>query len=188
MQRVWQEFFAILRIILSIVIWFLVELFKFLAKHIFQPLVIAVVMYFGDYVIKPLLSVLFNGFLQPFSIFWWNVFTGMRHMFNPIGEILRRIFEQLAMLFRSIRLFEVTYVSGRQDGIQEGRIQTVWTGNVYAKSDFMLKQMGWDSGTKYYQCSTFYLSFCQSLLTAFSKTWDMSTLLSERSIFLNRLT
>jgi len=125
MQRIWQEVFAVIRIILSVVIFFVVELFKFLAKHIFQPLVIAIFMSFGDYVIKPLLSVFFNGFVQPVSIFMWNVFTGMRHMFNPIGEILRRVFEQVAMLFRSIRLFEVTYVSRGNETAEGRRILTV---------------------------------------------------------------
>lgn len=125
MQRIWQEVFAILRMALSIVIFFIVELLKFLAKHIFQPLVIAIFMSFGDYVIKPLLSVFFNGMVQPVSIFMWNVFSGMRHMFNPIGEILRRVFEQLAMLLRSVRLFEVTYVYSDRDTGPARRIQTV---------------------------------------------------------------
>ncbi|XP_052229596.1 uncharacterized protein LOC127843811 [Dreissena polymorpha] len=113
MQRLWQEVFSLLRILLSFFIWFAVELFRFLAKHIFQPLIVGIFVTLGDYVVKPFLSAVFNGFMQPTSIFCWNVFTGMRHMFNPIGEILRRIFEQMAMLFRSIRLFELTWVTER---------------------------------------------------------------------------
>lgn len=114
-QRVWQEVFALFRILLSIVIWFCVELFKFLARHIFQPLIVGIFVTFGDFVMKPLLSAIFNGFVQPGSIFFWNVFTGMRHMFSPISEILRRVLEQFAMLFRAIRLCDVTLVSGRDN-------------------------------------------------------------------------
>ncbi|XP_053384276.1 uncharacterized protein LOC123536070 isoform X2 [Mercenaria mercenaria] len=112
-QRVWQEIFAILRIILSIVIWFFVELSRFLAKHIFQPLIVGIFVTLGDFVVKPFLSAMFNGFVQPGSIFFWNVFVGMRHMFSPFGDILRKVLEQFAMLFRSIRLFDITWVSGR---------------------------------------------------------------------------
>ncbi|WAR03495.1 hypothetical protein MAR_010053 [Mya arenaria] len=117
MQRVWQEMFAVLRILLSVVIWFTVELARFLARHIFQPIIIGVFVTLGDFLMKPFLSAVFNGFVQPLSIFFWNVFTGMRHMFNPIGEILRKVFEQLAMLFSSIRLFEITWVSDKNSAL-----------------------------------------------------------------------
>ncbi|XP_060608320.1 uncharacterized protein LOC132760355 isoform X2 [Ruditapes philippinarum] len=126
-QRVWQEVFAVLRIVLSILIWFCVELFRFLAKHIFQPLIVGVFVTLGDFVIKPFLSAMFNGFVQPGSIFFWNVFTGMRHMFSPVGDILRKVLEQFAMLFRSVRLFDITWVSGRENThhLQPHVIQTV---------------------------------------------------------------
>lgn len=112
-QRVWQEFFAMLRIMLSIVIWFLVELFRFVARHIFLPLILGIFVTLGDSLIKPLLSALFNGFIQPFNIFLWNVFTGMKHMFSPIGEIMHNILQHISMLLRSVRLFDITWVSGR---------------------------------------------------------------------------
>ncbi|KAL3842673.1 hypothetical protein ACJMK2_020662 [Sinanodonta woodiana] len=111
-RRAWQEFFALLRIITSIFIWFLVELFRFLAHHIIQPIVVGIFLNLGDYLVKPLLSTLFNGFVQPCSTFWWNVFSGMKHMFGPIGEILNRVFTQFAMLFRSIRFFEIHWNTG----------------------------------------------------------------------------
>ena len=85
-----------------------------MAKHIFQPIVHGIFATVGDFIFKPFLSALFNGFLQPLSIFFWNVFTGMRHMFRPIGEILERVFQQFAILFRSIRLFEITWITGGQ--------------------------------------------------------------------------
>lgn len=110
-QRVWKEVFALFRILFSVVIWFFVELFRFLARHLFQPLIIGIFVTMGDFVVKPFLSAVFNGFVQPGSIFLWNVFTGLRHMFSPFGLILQRVFEQFAMLFRSIRLFEITWVS-----------------------------------------------------------------------------
>jgi hypothetical protein len=102
-------------------------LFRFLAKHIFQPLIVGVFVTLGDFVVKPFLSAMFNGFVQPGSIFFWNVFTGMRHMFTPVGDILRKVLEQFAMLFRSVRLFDITWVSGRENThhLQPHVIQTV---------------------------------------------------------------
>lgn len=108
-KRIWQEIFAVIRIVFCVFIWFFIELFRYVAKHIFQPIVHGIFATIGDFVFKPFLSALFNGFMQPFSIFLWNVFTGMRHVFRPIGEILERVFEQFAMLFRSIRLFEINW-------------------------------------------------------------------------------
>ena len=110
-KRIWKEIFAVIRIVFSIFIWFFIELFRYVAKHIFQPIVHGIFATVGDFVFKPFLNALFNGFLQPFSIFLWNVFTGLRHMFRPVGEILERVFLQLAMLFRSIRLFEINWNS-----------------------------------------------------------------------------
>ena len=103
-----------IRILLSIFIWFFIELFRYIAKHILQPIIHGIFATVGDFVFKPLLSALFNGFLQPLSIFFWNVFTGMRHMFRPIGEILERVFQQFAMLFRSIRLCDLHWHAGQR--------------------------------------------------------------------------
>ena len=127
MQRVWKEVFAVLRIILSVLIWFLVEFARFLAKHIFQPIIIGVFVTLGDFVMKPFLSAVFNGFMQPLSIFFWNTFTGLRHMFSPVGEILHRMLAQVAMLCRSIRLFEVHWVSrdASQTRLNQSGLQSV---------------------------------------------------------------
>ena len=118
-KRIWKEIFAVIRMIFSVFIWFFIELFRYLAKHIFQPIVHGIFAAVGDFVFKPLLSALFNGFMQPLSIFLWNVFTGLRHMFRPVGEILERVFVQFAMLFRSIRLFEINWTAAGNQPIRQ---------------------------------------------------------------------
>ena len=110
-----------IRMIFSVFIWFFIELFRYTARHIFQPIVHGVFTAIGDFVLKPLLSALFNGFMQPISIFLWNVFTGLRHMFRPVGEILERIFAQIAMLCRSIRLFEINWTTTGNQPIRQQR-------------------------------------------------------------------
>ncbi|XP_069133762.1 uncharacterized protein [Argopecten irradians] len=115
LQRVYQEFFGLLRILTSIVILLIVELLKYIIKYIIQPLIVGVFGTLGDYVAKPFLSLAFNGFVHPFGVFMWNCFMTLRHMFSPIAEILRKVFVQLAMLCRSIRCVEIHWKTNRSE-------------------------------------------------------------------------
>ena len=107
MTRVYQEFFGVIRIITSIAILLLLEALKFILKHILQPLLVGIVGTLGEFFCKPFLSIFFNGFVQPFGIFMWNVAVSFRHMFGPIGDILRRILKEFATCCRSFRLVEI---------------------------------------------------------------------------------
>ncbi|XP_060074504.1 uncharacterized protein LOC132554214 [Ylistrum balloti] len=115
LQRVYQEFFGLLRIITSVVILLIIELLKYIIKYIIQPLIVGVFGTVGDYVAKPLFTLAFNGFVHPFGVFMWNCFMTLRHMFSPISEILKKVFVQLAMLCRSIRCVEIHWKTNRSE-------------------------------------------------------------------------
>lgn len=114
-QRIYQEFFGLLRIATSVIILLIVELLKYIVKYIIQPLIVGILGMLGDYVVKPILSLTFNGLVHPFGVFMWNCFMTLQHMFNPISEILKKVFQQLAMLCRSIRCVEIHWKTNRPE-------------------------------------------------------------------------
>ncbi|XP_062606571.1 uncharacterized protein LOC134268347 isoform X2 [Saccostrea cucullata] len=111
-QRIWQEFFGALRIVTSFFILFVVELFKYIIKYVFQPIFIGIFMTTGEYVMKPVLSVLFNGFMQPTGVFCWNCCVTSKLVCTPIIQILKKILEQFAKCCRHVRCVEIFWKTG----------------------------------------------------------------------------
>lgn len=81
--------------------------FRFVLHAIVRPLTVGLLQLTSDYFFKPLLAVLFNGVIQPPLIFLYNVATSLRDLCDPIAEGLGYFFREIAVLCRSIRLFEV---------------------------------------------------------------------------------
>ncbi|XP_055997283.1 uncharacterized protein LOC130047078 [Ostrea edulis] len=111
-HRIWQEFFGALRIVTSFFILFLVELFKYIIKYVFQPIFVGIFVTAGDYIVKPVLSVLFNGCMQPTGVFFWNCCVTTKLVCTPMIEILRKILEQFAMCCRFVRCVEIYWKTG----------------------------------------------------------------------------
>ncbi|XP_061183089.1 uncharacterized protein LOC133191357 isoform X2 [Saccostrea echinata] len=112
-RRIWQEFFGALRIVTSFFILFVVELFKYIIKYVFQPIFIGIFMTTGEYVMKPVLSVLFNGFMQPTGVFCWNCCVTSKLVCSPIIQILQKILEQFAKCCRHVRCVEIFWKTGK---------------------------------------------------------------------------
>ncbi|XP_076115275.1 uncharacterized protein LOC143083034 [Mytilus galloprovincialis] len=110
--RIYQEFFGVIRIITSIAILLLVETLNYVLKYVLQPLVVGVLGTIGEFFFKPLLSIFFNGFVQPFGIFLWNAAVSFRHMFGPLGDILRRILKEVSMCCKSFKPIEIHWKTG----------------------------------------------------------------------------
>ena len=96
----------------SFFILFVVEMFKYIIKYVFQPIFIGIFITAGDYVMKPVLSVLFNGFMQPTGVFCWNCCTTTKVVCSPIIEILRKILLQFAMCCQSVRCVQIFWKTG----------------------------------------------------------------------------
>ena len=123
-QRAWQEFFGALRILTSIAIFLVVEALNYVTNHVARPLFLGVVIMTGNRLVKPVLAGLFNLILQPFVIFSWNFVSGVRHVCQPLIDILGGVTSKLAVLLQAFRLVEVNlgdeYLQSRR-GVSAGR-------------------------------------------------------------------
>ncbi|XP_071099413.1 uncharacterized protein [Haliotis cracherodii] len=109
MRRLWQEVFGGLRLVTGFFIIFIVEALKFVFHHVAQPIIIGLLTGVGDFFIKPLLSLTFSLIFQPIIVFFWNMLTGVRHLSQPVTDILHGVLTPIAMVLRSFRLFDITY-------------------------------------------------------------------------------
>nr|KAG5688890.1 hypothetical protein BaRGS_016458 [Batillaria attramentaria] len=107
-RRGWQEFFGALRIVTSIAILLAVEAVNYAINHIASPIFLGVVTTIGNRLLKPLLAAAFNLLLQPVIIFSWNVLSGIRHVFQPVVDVLGAVMSKLAILVQAFRLVEVS--------------------------------------------------------------------------------
>jgi hypothetical protein len=64
----------------------------------------------SDYFFKPLLSILFNGVIQPILILLYNIATSVRDCCEPIAITLGFFLREIGNLCRSIRLVDVNTV------------------------------------------------------------------------------
>lgn len=62
---------------------------------------------FSDYFIKPLLTIFFNGIIQPILIFFYNIATSFRDLCEPIAQTFGFFIHEIAIFFRAIRLVEI---------------------------------------------------------------------------------
>ncbi|XP_044254974.1 uncharacterized protein LOC123005341 [Tribolium madens] len=102
--KFWAEFFASIHIGVSFCVSFILQLFKFLLYSIFRPIFVGLMQMWSDYLFKPFLTTLFNGVIQPFLIFLYNIATSVRDLCDPIAEAFGYYCRELAVLLRAIRL------------------------------------------------------------------------------------
>lgn len=74
---------------------------------IFRPLIIGLIQLASDYFFKPLLTVIFNGIIQPPLIFLYNIATSLRDLCDPIAEAMGYFLREIAVVLRAIRLIEI---------------------------------------------------------------------------------
>lgn len=65
----------------------------------------------SDYFLKPLLAVVFNGFLQPPLTLVQNIFTSVSDMLEPLTVLLSNILKPFADCLRAFRFVEVKYLN-----------------------------------------------------------------------------
>lgn len=104
--KFWAEVFGTLSIGVAFIITLLIQFYRFLLAGILRPIIIGVLQMTSDYFLKPILTVLFNGILQPILIFCYNLLTSICDMFEPLTNLLTQIVQPVAILLGSIRLCE----------------------------------------------------------------------------------
>lgn len=107
--RFWAEIFSYVHIAISFITAFILQLLRCILFSIVRPLTVGVVQLVADYFIKPLLSITFNGIIQPFLILFYNIATSLRDCCEPLAEALGFCITEIAVLFRACRLVETHY-------------------------------------------------------------------------------
>ncbi|XP_065362271.1 uncharacterized protein LOC135955834 [Calliphora vicina] len=107
--RFWAEFFGSLQIAVAFIVTFLLQLYRFVLYSLVNIFVVEFLHMTSDYLVKPLLTVLFNGFLQPPLIFCFNILSSLRDILEPIADTLNNFMKPVATVGRSIRLIHATY-------------------------------------------------------------------------------
>ncbi|KAF2904944.1 hypothetical protein ILUMI_01225 [Ignelater luminosus] len=105
--KFWAELFGTIYIGFAFFTSFFLQFFRFVLHSIVRPLTIGVLQLISDYFFKPFLATLFNAVIQPPLIFFYNIATSLRDLCDPIAEGLGYFLRETAVVFKSIRLFEM---------------------------------------------------------------------------------
>ncbi|XP_014093094.3 uncharacterized protein [Bactrocera oleae] len=107
--RFWAEFFGSLHIGVTFIVTFLLQAYRFVLVSLVNTLAVGFLHMTSDYLIKPILTVAFNGFLQPPFILIYNILTSVRDILAPVAETINNFMRPVATVGRSIRLVHVSY-------------------------------------------------------------------------------
>lgn len=110
----WAEFFGLLHIGVAFVVAFVLQSYRFVLYSVINSLLVGLLHMTSDYLVKPALTVTFNGFLQPPMIFLYNVMCSLRDILEPVADTLNNFIKPLATLGASLRLINVNYRSVRR--------------------------------------------------------------------------
>ncbi|XP_001353015.1 uncharacterized protein [Drosophila pseudoobscura] len=103
----WAELFGLLHIVVAFVVAFILQGYRFVLYSLVNTLIVGLLHLTSDYLLKPVLTTLFNGFLQPPLIFVYNILCSMRDITEPLGDGLGHFLKPLATVCGSIRLIDV---------------------------------------------------------------------------------
>ncbi|RLU18994.1 hypothetical protein DMN91_009352 [Ooceraea biroi] len=108
--RFWAEIFGTIHIGTAFVTAFILQLLRFVLYSVIRPLTVGILQLMADYFVKPLLSILFNAVVQPVLILFYNIFTSLRDLCEPIAEAMGLFLREIANLCAAIRIVEVKHV------------------------------------------------------------------------------
>uniref|UniRef100_A0A1B0C0Y3 Caveolin n=2 Tax=Nemorhina TaxID=44051 RepID=A0A1B0C0Y3_9MUSC len=107
--RFWGEVFGSLHIGFALIVTFMLQTYRFFLYAFINTLLVGFLDMTSDYFVKPLLTVIFNGFLQPPLIFCFNLLSSVRDILEPIAETANNFMKPIATIGKSVRLIHVTY-------------------------------------------------------------------------------
>ncbi|XP_002095416.2 uncharacterized protein LOC6534741 [Drosophila yakuba] len=105
----WAELFGLLHIAVAFVVAFILQSYRFVLYSLVNTLIVGLLHMTADYMLKPLLTMLFNGYLQPPLIFLYNVLCSARDILEPVATTLNNFMKPLATVGGSIRMVDVNY-------------------------------------------------------------------------------
>ncbi|XP_017098175.2 uncharacterized protein [Drosophila bipectinata] len=105
----WAELFGLLHIAVAFVVAFILQSYRFVLYCLVNSLIVGLLHMTSDYMVKPFLTVVFNGFVQPPLIFVYNILCSVRDILEPVAQTLDHFMQPLATVGRSFRLVDVNY-------------------------------------------------------------------------------
>ncbi|BFF97346.1 uncharacterized protein DMAD_05780 [Drosophila madeirensis] len=110
----WAELFGLLHIAVAFVVAFILQSYRFVLYSLVNTLLVGLLHLTSDYVLKPVLTTLFNGFLQPPLILVYNILCSLRDITEPLGDALGHFLNPLATVCGSLRLVDVNHRPARR--------------------------------------------------------------------------
>lgn len=105
--RFWAEFYGSIHIGIAFVVAFLLQTYRFILYSLVRPATVGCLQTTSDYLMKPLMAVLFNGFIQPPIRFLQNVFAAICDMSTPIANMIGNFLRPIGDIIQSLRLVHV---------------------------------------------------------------------------------
>lgn len=105
--RFWAEFYGSIHIGIAFVVAFLLQTYRFFLYSLIRPATVGCLQMTSDYLVKPLMTVLFNGFIQPPIRFLENVFAAICNMTAPIANMIGNFLRPIGDIIQSLRLVHV---------------------------------------------------------------------------------
>lgn len=135
---------------------------SFLLYSILRALIVGFLQITSDYLLKPILAVIFNGLLQPQFIFTQNIFQSICNTLEPLTKLMAISMKPLTDCVRAFRIVEVKNLNkdsamGRYQTFQgqnnAWRIITPIKFYLQIKLDCVVKEDGWDGRICRLECS-----------------------------------
>jgi len=81
---------------------------------ILRAIIVGFLQITSDYLLKPVLAVVFNGFLQPQFIFVQNIFQSICSMLGPLTKLMGNVVKPFTECVRAFRVVEVKNINRRR--------------------------------------------------------------------------
>ncbi|KAG5678641.1 hypothetical protein PVAND_008297 [Polypedilum vanderplanki] len=105
--KFWAEFFGSINVGVTFFIVFFLQLYRFILYSILQSIIVGFFQMTSDYLLKPILTALFNGLFQPFLLLFQNIFHSLWCTLEPLSQMLLGFCIPLIECLRAIRLVDI---------------------------------------------------------------------------------
>lgn len=95
-----------------------------------RPTLVGSLQIMSDYGFKPLLTVLFNGFLQPPLILGLNVLNSLADMLEPLARTVANFMRPLIDVCKAFRFVEISHY--HENNVEEGIVGDDCNGEIVA--------------------------------------------------------
>lgn len=89
--------------------------FRFILYGIFRAIIVGFVQMTSDYFVKPILTALFNGAIQPVMLLLQNIFQSLWNTLEPLAQMLFGFLKPFIECLKAIRIVDIHINSEREN-------------------------------------------------------------------------